>query len=63
MGYDIQYVPDEYHFNKYKIWWSKNELYNILKNMYPNEINWLIDKVAIQNAYYNKLLNNNSSII
>jgi hypothetical protein len=45
------------------MWWSKDELFEILKNTHPNEINWLIDKVKIQNVYYNKLFNNNVDII
>jgi hypothetical protein len=63
LGYNIEYTPYDYQFKKYKIWWSKEELFEILKNTYPNEINWLIDKVKIQNVYYNKLLNNNVDII
>ncbi len=63
LGYNIEYTPHDYQFKKYKIWWSKEELFEILKNTYPNEINWLIDKVKIQNVYYNKLLNNNVDII
>jgi hypothetical protein len=63
LGYSVEYNSDDYHFNKHKIWWPKDELYEMLKDTHPNEINWLIDKVTIQNVYYNKLLNNNSSII
>lgn len=58
LGYDVEYTPEEYHFKKYKKWWSKDELFQMLKDMYPNEINLLIDKVKIQTEYYNKLINN-----
>lgn len=30
--------------------------------MYPNEINSLLDKIEIQNIYYNKLINNEIDI-
>ena len=30
----------------------------MLKDMYPNEINLLLNKVQIQTEYYNKLINN-----
>jgi len=63
LGYTVEYNSDEYNFNNYKMWWSKDELFEILKNTHPNEINWLIDKVKIQNVYYNKLFNNNVDII
>jgi hypothetical protein len=58
LGHNVEYTPEEYHFKKYKKWWSKDELFQMLKNMYPNEINLLIDKVKIQTEYYNKLINN-----
>jgi hypothetical protein len=58
LGYNVEYTPEEYHFKKYKKWWSKEELFEMLKNMYPNEINFLINKVKIQTEYYNKLINN-----
>jgi len=58
LGYNIEYIPEEYHFKKYKKWWSKEDLFEMLKNMYPNEINFLLDKVKIQTEYYNKLINN-----
>jgi hypothetical protein len=34
----------------------------MLKDMYPNEINSLLDKIEIQNIYYNKLINNEIDI-
>ena len=58
LGHDIQYTSEEYHFKKYKKWWPKEELFQMLKDMYPNEINLLIDKIKIQTKYYNKLINN-----
>ena len=57
-GHDIEYAPKEYNFKKYKKWWPKEELFEILKNKYPNEINFLLNQVEIQNVYYNKLINN-----
>lgn len=62
LGFDIKYIPEEYHFKKYKDWMSKTELFELLKNNYPNEINWLLDKVKTQNIYYNKLINNEIDI-
>jgi hypothetical protein len=62
LGYNIEYIPEEYHFKKYKNWMPKEELFQMLKDMYPTEINWLIDKVEIQNIYYNKLINNEIDI-
>jgi hypothetical protein len=58
LGYDIEYTPEEYHFKEYKKWWPKDELFQMLKDMYPKEINLLLDKVKIQTEYYNKLINN-----
>jgi hypothetical protein len=58
LGHDIEYVPEEYHFKKYKDWMSKDELFKLLMDMYPKEVNLLLDKVKIQNEYYNKLINN-----
>ena len=58
LGYNIEYVPEDYNFKKYKKWWPKEELFEMLKDMYPNEINSLLDKIEIQNIYYNKLINN-----
>jgi hypothetical protein len=58
LGHDVEYTPEEYHFKKYKKWWTKDALFEMLKNMYPKEINFLIDKVKIQTEYYNKLINN-----
>ena len=62
LGHNIQYVPEEYHFKKYEKWWSKEDLFKMLKEMYPKEINWLIDKVETQKIYYEKLLNNEINI-
>lgn len=58
LGHNIEYASDNYDFKKYKNWMSKEELFEMLKEKYPKEINWLIDKVKIQNVYYNKLINN-----
>jgi hypothetical protein len=57
-GHNIEYIPEEYNFKKYKKWWPKKELFEMLKEMYPKEIDSLIDKVKIQTEYYNKLINN-----
>lgn len=58
LGHDIEYTPEEYHFKEYKKWWPKEELFEMLKDMYPNEIDFLLNKVEIQNTYYQKLLKN-----
>jgi len=58
LGFDIEYIPEEYHFKEYKDWVSKTELFEILKKNYPNQINRLLDKVEAQNIYYHKLINN-----
>jgi hypothetical protein len=58
LGYDLEYNSEEYNFKKYEHWWEKNELFDILKETYPQEIKWLLEKVEEQNVYYNKLLNN-----
>ena len=55
---NIYYTPEEYNFNDYKTWMPKEELFEMLKVIHSSEINWLIDKVEIQNIYYNKLINN-----
>jgi len=64
-GHNIEYVSEEYNFKKYKKWWPKEELFQILNEMYPKEINFLIDKVKIQTEYYKKLINNeiNSNLL
>ncbi len=58
LGYEVEYNPDEYRFTDYKKWWSKEELFELLKKMYPKEIEWLLNKVDEQNQYYFKLVNN-----
>ena len=58
LGHDVEYIPEEYHFKKYKKWWPKEELFDMLKHMYPIEIDLLLNKVQIQTEYYNKLINN-----
>jgi hypothetical protein len=58
LGHDVEYKPEEYHFKEYKKWWSKEELFQMLKDMYPNEIDFLLKIVEKQNVYYQKLLNN-----
>jgi hypothetical protein len=58
LGYETEYNPEEYHFKEYKKWWSKEELFELLKENYPEEINWLLNKVEEQNNYYYKLINN-----
>lgn len=65
LGHNVEYTPDEYHFKKYKKWWSKEDLFEMLKNMYPNEIQLLLEQVETQNMYYQKLINNeiNTNII
>jgi len=62
VGHDLEYVPEEYHFKKYEKWWTKDELFKILTEMYPKEIEWLLDKVNIQNKFYQKLINNEIDI-
>lgn len=58
LGHNIDYVSEEYSFRNYEKWWTKEELFQMLKDMYPKEIDLLIKKVNIQTEYYNKLINN-----
>lgn len=62
LGYDLPYNSDEYNFKEYKQWWTKEELFDILKEKYPTEIKLLLGKVEKQNLYYHKLLNNEIDI-
>jgi hypothetical protein len=62
LGYNNEYTPEEYNFNDYKTWMPKEELFQMLTDMYLNEINSLFDKIEIQNIYYNKLINNEIDI-
>lgn len=62
LGHNVEYVPNEYHFKEYKKWWSKEDLFEILKKKYPEKIEFLINKVKTQNIYYEKLLNNETDI-
>lgn len=62
MGHDLEYTPEEYNFKKYEKWWPKDELFKMLTEMYPNEIEWLLDKVNLQNKFYQKLINNEIDI-
>lgn len=58
LGHNIEYTAEEYSFKNYEKWWTKEELFQILKDRYPKEINLLIKKVKVQTEYYNKLINN-----
>jgi hypothetical protein len=62
LGQNIEYIQEEYIFKKYKKWWPKEELFEMLKDMYPKEINFLLNQVKIQNIYYNKLINSEIDI-
>ena len=62
LGHSVKYNAEEYHFKKYEKWWSKEELFEIVKKLHPKEVNWLLEKVDEQNVYYEKLLNNEIDI-
>lgn len=62
LGHDVKYVPEEYHFKECKKWWSKETLFEMLKTMYPDEIEVLTNKVKTQDIYYEKLLNDEIDI-
>ena len=61
IGYDvIQYDKDDYDFKHYKIWWSKDECVNFVKENHPMAWEYLYNTALIDNEYYIKLKNRES---
>jgi len=61
IGYNvIEYNKDDYDFKDYKIWWSKDECVNFVKENHHSVWEYLHNTALYDNEYYIKLKNKES---
>lgn len=57
LGFDIPYNESEYNFETHPLYKSKEEVWNKCMELYPDELNHLVELAKMDTDYYHALLN------
>ena len=55
-GYDVPYNKNEYDWNYFDVWKTKEEVEEYVSKTYPNEYQIMMERLESEKEYYKKLL-------
>jgi hypothetical protein len=63
LGYDIEYIKDEYSFYHVDNWKSKKEIVEMVKNEFPTQWEMMLNLIKGDREYYEYVVNNKVKLI